>query len=137
MLFSHQVRELEVDLDNETRRAGENQKNYKKQERRLKDVLQQQEEDQKNLQHFKDQIDRLNKKVKSTKANQEEAVRFRFCSHYFRCGVLMHRFLFAVSLPEINKVKKGQKFQVLFCKILAKQIVPYESASAEEVSFHW
>ena len=96
MLFSHQVRELEVDLDNETRRAGENQKNYKKQERRLKDVLQQQEEDQKNLQHFKDQIDRLNKKVKSTKANQEEAVRFRLCSFHFRCGVLMHRFLVPV-----------------------------------------
>ena len=136
-MFSHQVRELEVDLDNETRRAGENQKNYKKQERRLKDVLQQQEEDQKNLQHFKDQIDRLNKKVKSTKANQEEAVRFRFYSFHFRCGVLMHRFLFAVSLSEIIKVKKGQKFQVLFCKILAKQIVPYESASAEEVSVDW
>lgn len=69
---------MEVDLDNETRRAAENQKNYKKQERRLKDVLQQQEEDQKNLQHFKDQIDRLNKKIKSTKTNQEEAVRYQF-----------------------------------------------------------
>ena len=63
-----------MDLDNETRRSSEIQKNYKKQERRLKDMVQQQEEDQKNLQHFKDQIDRLNKKIKSTKTNQEEAV---------------------------------------------------------------
>lgn len=66
---------MEVDLDNETRRCSEVQKNAKKQERRLKDVLQQQEEDQKNLQHSKDQIDRLNKKIKVTKNNQEEAVR--------------------------------------------------------------
>lgn len=65
-----------MDLDNETRRSSEIQKNYKKQERRLKDMVQQQEEDQKNLQHFKDQIDRLNKKIKSTKTNQEEAVRW-------------------------------------------------------------
>ena len=69
------MRELEVDLDNETRRAAEVQKNSKKQERRLKDLLQQQEEDQKNLQHYKDQIERLNKKIKATKGNQEEAVR--------------------------------------------------------------
>ena len=66
---------MEVDLDNETRRNSENSKNAKKTERRLKDVLQQQEEDQKNLQHSKDQIDRLNKKIKNTKVNQEEAVR--------------------------------------------------------------
>lgn len=69
-----QCRELEVDLDNETRRGSEIQKNAKKMERRLKDVCQQQEEDQKNLQHAKDQIDRLNKKCKTTKANQDEAV---------------------------------------------------------------
>ena len=69
-----QCRELEVDLDNETRRGSEIQKNAKKMERRLKDVSQQQEEDQKNLQHAKDQIDRLNKKCKTTKANQDEAV---------------------------------------------------------------
>ena len=74
-IVDQQVRELEVDLDNETRRSAEQQKISKKTERRLKDVLQQQEEDQKNLQHFKDQIDRLNKKIKSTKVNQEEAVR--------------------------------------------------------------
>lgn len=65
---------MEVDLDNETRRASEQQKLGKKHERRLKDVLQQQEEDQKNVQHFKDQVDRLNKKIKSTKTNQEDAV---------------------------------------------------------------
>ena len=74
-----------MDLDNETRRAAENQKNFKKQERRLKDVLQQQEEDQKNLQHFKDQIDRLNKKIKSTKTNQEEAV--NWITFHFQCLV--------------------------------------------------
>ena len=74
-IVDQQVRELEVDLDNETRRSAEQQKISKKTERRLKDVLQQQEEDQKNLQHFKDQIDRLNKKIKSTKVNQEDAVR--------------------------------------------------------------
>ena len=62
-----QCRELEVDLDNETRRGSEIQKNAKKMERRLKDVSQQQEEDQRNLQHAKDQIDRLNKKCKTTK----------------------------------------------------------------------
>lgn len=72
--FVSQVRELEVDLDNETRRNSETMKNAKKTERRLKDMCQQQEEDQKNLQNFKDQVDRLNKKVKSTKSNQEEAV---------------------------------------------------------------
>ena len=65
---------MEVDLDNETRRSSELQKTSKKHERRVKDTLQQQDEDQKNLQHFKEQIDRLNKKIKSTKNNQEEAV---------------------------------------------------------------
>lgn len=72
--FWSQIRELEVDLDNETRRGAEQQKICKKQERRIKDVLQQHEEDEKNVQHYKDQCDRLNKKVKTTKVNQEEAV---------------------------------------------------------------
>ena len=72
--FWSQIRELEVDLDNETRRGAEQQKICKKQERRIKDVLQQHEEDEKNVIHYKDQCDRLNKKVKTTKVNQEEAV---------------------------------------------------------------
>lgn len=101
--FWSQVRELEVDLDNETRRAAETQKLSKKQERRLKDVLQQQEEDQKNMQHFKDQVDRLNKKIKSTKTNQEEAV-CPFLSSYLSCPLLSSPSIlsFLMSFPLLS-----------------------------------
>ena len=98
-----QCRELEVDLDNETRRGSEIQKNAKKMERRLKDVSQQQEEDQKNLQHAKDQIDRLNKKCKTTKANQDEAVswiiRFNSAGSLFNYKPEKPDLVFSSALP--------------------------------------
>lgn len=92
---------MEVDLDNETRRASEQQKLGKKQERRLKDVLQQQEEDQKNMQHFKDQVDRLNKKIKSTKTNQEDAVcvLFPFPVFSFPSCLILFCFISTVRFP--------------------------------------
>merc|ERR1712168_1428289 len=57
--LEQRVRELEVELDNEQRRHAETMKNMRKQDRRLKELAFQSEEDRKNQERMQDVIDKL------------------------------------------------------------------------------
>ena len=72
--FSPQVRELEVELDNEQRRHAETQKGLRKQDRHLKELAFQSEEDHKAQERMQDMIDKLQNKIKTYKRQVEEAV---------------------------------------------------------------
>ena len=65
---------MEVELDNEQRRHGETQKNLRKQDRRLKELAFQGEEDRKAQERLTDMIDKLQNKIKTYKRQVEEAV---------------------------------------------------------------
>merc|ERR1739848_488545 len=67
------VRELENELDAEQRRTADAQKNQKKLERKLKEVVYSGEEDKKNLTRLQDLVDKLQIKVKTYKRQSEEA----------------------------------------------------------------
>ncbi len=75
--FIHQVeakvKELEGQLDEEQRRLVENQKNFRRTERRTKELSFQQEEDAKNRERMQELVDKLQQKVKSYKKQIEEA----------------------------------------------------------------
>merc|ERR1712142_479060 len=68
------VKEIENELDNEQRKHAETIKTMRKQERRLKEVAFQNEEDQKAQERMQDQIDKLTQKIKQYKKQVEEAV---------------------------------------------------------------
>merc|ERR1712133_353548 len=67
------VRELESELDAETRRCTDAQKNLRKSERHIKELSYQQDEDRKNHERMQALIDQLQGKVKSYKKHIEEA----------------------------------------------------------------
>ena len=67
------IRELESELDAESRRLGDGQKNLRKSERRVKELLFQQEENKKNQDRITDLVDKLQQKIKSYKKQIEEA----------------------------------------------------------------
>lgn len=67
-----QVKELE--LDSEQKRHAETVKTLRKNERRLKELLFQSEEDQKNQQRMQELVERLQNKMKAYKRQVEEAV---------------------------------------------------------------
>merc|ERR1712002_1031040 len=67
------VRELESELDAETRRLGDAQKNLRKSERYIKELAYTQDEDRKNHERMQALIDQLQGKVKSYKKQIEEA----------------------------------------------------------------
>lgn len=69
-----QVKELELELDSEQKRHGETVKTLRKNERRLKELLFQSEEDQKNQQRMQELVERLQNKMKAYKRQVEEAV---------------------------------------------------------------
>lgn len=77
-----QIKELERDLDTESKRSGEAQKLAKKNERRMKEIQFQADEDQKNLSRAQENSERLNNKIKKMRVAVEEAVRLNF----FRSG---------------------------------------------------
>lgn len=68
------VKELELELDAEQKRHGETVKNLRKNERRLKELLFQTEEDQKNQQRMQELVERLQMKMRAYKRQVEEAV---------------------------------------------------------------
>lgn len=72
---SLQVKELELELDSEQKRHAETVKTLRKNERRLKELLFQSEEDQKNQQRMQELVERLQNKMKAYKRQVEEAVR--------------------------------------------------------------
>merc|ERR1712141_278342 len=67
------VRELEVELDNEQRRHSDSAKGLRKQDRRLKELAFQSDEDRKNQERLTDMIEKLNVKIKTYKRQVEEA----------------------------------------------------------------
>merc|ERR1712180_587977 len=67
------TRELESELDAETRRCTDAQKNLRKSERHIKELSYQQDEDRKNHERMQGLIDQLQGKIRSYKKQIEEA----------------------------------------------------------------
>merc|ERR1711971_964441 len=67
------IRELESEMDAETRRNADSQKNLRKSERKIKELTYSQEEDRKNHERMQALIDQLQGKIKSYKKQIEEA----------------------------------------------------------------
>merc|ERR1712180_1270 len=67
------TRELESELDAESRRCNDAQKNLRKSERHIKELTYQQDEDRKNHERMQGLIDQLQGKIKSYKKQIEEA----------------------------------------------------------------
>ncbi|XP_042212128.1 myosin heavy chain, muscle-like isoform X1 [Homarus americanus] len=67
------VRDLESQLDDESRRHSDAQKNLRKCERRIKELTFQSDEDKKNHERMQDLVDALQQKVKTYKRQIEEA----------------------------------------------------------------
>nr|XP_045582183.1 myosin heavy chain, muscle-like isoform X2 [Procambarus clarkii] len=67
------LRELEGQLDDESRRHADAQKNLRKCERRIKELTFQSEEDKKNHERMQDLVDKLQQKIKTYKRQIEEA----------------------------------------------------------------
>lgn len=70
------MREIETELEAETRRHTETQKNMSKQDRQLKELQFQLEEDKKNHERLTDLVEKLQQKIKTYKRQVEEAVSF-------------------------------------------------------------
>ncbi|KAK7079756.1 putative TRAFAC class myosin-kinesin ATPase superfamily [Halocaridina rubra] len=71
--LENRVRELESQLDDETRRHSDAQKNLRKCERRIKELTFQSDEDKKNHERMQDLVDKLQQKIKTYKRQIEEA----------------------------------------------------------------
>ena len=67
------VRDLEINLDDESRRHSDAQKNLRKCERRIKELTFQADEDKKNHERMQDLVDKLQQKIKTYKRQIEEA----------------------------------------------------------------
>merc|ERR1719201_2626129 len=67
------IRELESEMDAETRRNADSQKNLRKSERKIKGLTYSQDEDRKNHERMQGLIDQLQGKIKSYKKQIEEA----------------------------------------------------------------
>merc|ERR1711997_1272381 len=67
------IRELESEMDAETRRCSDAQKNLRRSERTIKELTYQQDEDRKNHERMQGLIDQLQGKIKSYKKQIEEA----------------------------------------------------------------
>ena len=72
--LENRVRELEVELENESRRYAETEKTFRKQEHRLKELAAQAEEEHKAFERSQAQIEGFNQKIKTFKRQVEEAV---------------------------------------------------------------
>merc|ERR1712145_14178 len=67
------LRELESELDAESSRLGDAQKNLRKSERQVKEYTYQQDEDRKNNERMQALVDQLQSKIRSYKKQIEEA----------------------------------------------------------------
>merc|ERR1719378_939890 len=67
------IRELESEMDAETRRYADAQKNMRKSERHMKELIYQQEEDKKNHERMQTLLDQMQSKIKAYKKQIEEA----------------------------------------------------------------
>merc|ERR1712173_49459 len=67
------IRELQSEVDAESRRCGDAQKNLRKSERRIKELTYASDEDRKNHERMQALVDQLQAKIKSYKKQIEEA----------------------------------------------------------------
>merc|ERR1712123_392611 len=67
------IRELQSEMDAESRRAGDSQKALRKSERMIKELTYQKDEDKKNHERMQALVDQLQCKVKTYKKQIEEA----------------------------------------------------------------
>merc|ERR1712001_284575 len=67
------IRELQSELDAESRRFGDSQKNLRKSERQIKELTYASDEDRKNHERMQALIEQLQSKIKSYKKQIEEA----------------------------------------------------------------
>jgi myosin heavy chain 6/7 len=72
--LEEKLRAVEHEINGEQRRNAEAQKNVRKCDRRVKELCFQAEEDRKNLANMQDLADKLQQKIRSRKAQIEEAV---------------------------------------------------------------
>lgn len=73
--LEERIRALEHELDGEQRRHAEAQKNARRAERRIKELIFQAEEDHKNHERMSDLVEKLQQKIKTYKRQIEEAVK--------------------------------------------------------------
>ena len=67
------IRELESEVDTENRRIADHQKNLRKSERHIKEMMYAVDEDKKNQERMQLLIEQLQSKIKSFKKQIEEA----------------------------------------------------------------
>ena len=67
------IRELESEVDAESRRFADSQKNLRKSERRIKELTYASDEDRKNQERMQALVDQLQSKIKTYKKQIEEA----------------------------------------------------------------
>lgn len=72
--FFQQIRDLELEIDEEKRRHAESVKILRKKERSLKELVIQSEEDHKNVQLLQEALDKVNQKVNIYKRQLQEQV---------------------------------------------------------------
>jgi myosin heavy chain 6/7 len=77
--LEQRIRELETELESEQRRYQETDKVLRKQDKRLKDIALQYEEDRKTNEQYKDVIEKLQQKINTYKRQVEEAVSILRC----------------------------------------------------------
>merc|ERR1719347_2189308 len=71
------IRELQSEMDAESRKAADSLKNLRKSERKIKELTYQQEEDRKNHERMQALVDQLQGKIKTYKKQIEEAEEVR------------------------------------------------------------
>jgi hypothetical protein len=81
---------LEEDLDVEARVKAEQQKAIKKNDRKLKELLAQADEDRRNLEKLQDTSERQNKKLTQLRRRAEEAVCLLCVEHIYPFSELQH-----------------------------------------------
>lgn len=103
-----QVKELELELDSEQKRHAETVKTLRKNERRLKELLFQSEEDQKNQHRMQELVERLQNKMKAYKRQVEEAVRERAPLLHAHCTYTVTHTLTVVVAGGAGQHEPGQ-----------------------------
>jgi chromosome segregation ATPase len=78
--LENRVRELEAELESESRRHGDSQKNLRNKDRRVRELQFQVDEDKKSSERMYDLVEKLQGKIKTYKRQVEEAVSF-FLNH--------------------------------------------------------
>jgi hypothetical protein len=95
VLFFYQIRDIELELDEEKRRHAETIKILRKKERTVKEIYMQSEEDQKAISLLQEAYDKVNAKVVLYKRQLQETVSVK---PHFPCHMFIHlAFMFILN----------------------------------------